>query len=185
MIHGVCNPPEYACGLWQDAAPDLGFLVCPAGNASCGKAMYDAPTWTEPDPKIDDDLEASIAKTLEAFPDAIDRTDAVLCGFSKGAYVAVKIAAAHPGRWPYLVLNEANVTLSVEQLKKAGVRAVALVAGEKGGQINGEKATTAKLQKAGYPAKFWPMPNAGHYYSDDISTIMRDAIDFVTSVKAE
>jgi predicted esterase len=170
--------------LWQDAAPDLGFLVCPAGNSSCGKAMYDAPSWTEPDSKIDDDLESAIQKTMEAFPDAIDRSGAVLCGFSKGAYAAMKIAAAHPGRWPYLVLNEANVQLSVDALKKAQVRAVAMIAGEIGGQIAGEKKTVAALEKAGFPAKFWPMPNAGHYYSDDISTIMREAIEFVTAVPA-
>lgn len=184
MLHGVCNPPEYACGLWQESATDLGFLVCPAGNASCGPAMYDAPTWTEPDTKIDEDLERSIDATLDAFPNAIDRSDAVLCGFSKGAYTAMKIALAHPGRWPYLVFNEANVQPSVDQLQKAKVRAVAFIAGEIGGQIGKEKSTVAKLQKAGFPAKFWPMPKAGHYYSEDIATIMREAIEFVTSVPA-
>lgn len=182
MLHGLCNPPEYACGLWEPSAPALGFLICPAGDGSCGKAQYDAPTWIEGDAEIDADLERAIARTVEVFPDAIERDDAVLCGFSRGAYVAVKIATAHPGRWPYLVLNEANVTLSVDQLRAAKVRAVALIAGEFGGQIVAERATVARLQKAGFPARFWPMPKAGHWYSDDIARIMTESIDFVTSV---
>jgi hypothetical protein len=32
--------------------------------------------------------------------------------------------------WPYLVLNEADVALDVAQLRAAGVKAVALLAGE-------------------------------------------------------
>jgi hypothetical protein len=183
MLHGICNPPEYACGLWASTGVDLGFLVCPKGETSCGPAQYDAPTWTKPEPKIDEDLELAIETTMTEFPGEISRDDAVLCGFSRGAYMAVRFAAAHPGRWPYLVLNEANVQLDVAQLKKAKVRAVALIAGEIGGQIGGEKKTAAKLEKAGFPVRFWPMPKAGHWYSDDIPQIMKEAIDFVTSYK--
>lgn len=183
FLHGICNPPEYACGLWQETSVDLGFLVCPTGDASCGPGQYNAPTWGKPEPKIDEDLEAAIDAARAQFPDAISRDDAVLCGFSRGAYMAVRFALAHPGRWPYLVLNEANVTLDAAALRKAKVRAVALIAGEIGGQIGGEKKTVAALEKAGFPVKFWPMPKAGHWYSDDIATIMQEAIEFVTAVK--
>ena len=184
FLHGICNPPEYACGLWAQTSTELGFLVCPTGDARCGPGQYNAPTWGKPEGKIDEDLEHAIEATMARFPGAITRDDAVLCGFSRGAYMAVKFAVAHPGRWPYLVLNEANVALSAEQLRKAGVRAVALIAGEIGGQIAGEKKTAAALIKQGFPARFWPMPKAGHFYSDDIGQIMREAIDFVTAVPA-
>jgi predicted esterase len=184
FLHGVCNPPEYACGLWMQTSTQLGFLVCPTGDARCGPGQYNAPTWGKPEAAIDVDLEHAIDATMARFPGAIARDDAVLCGFSRGAYMAVKFAAAHPGRWPYLVLNEANVTLSVDQLKKAKVRAVALIAGELGGQIAGERKTAAALSKQGFPARFWPMPKAGHFYSDDIAQIMKEAIEFVTAVPA-
>jgi pimeloyl-ACP methyl ester carboxylesterase len=184
FLHGICNPPEYACGLWTQTSTQLGFLVCPTGDARCGPGQYNAPTWGKPEGQIDVDLEHAIDATIARFPDAITRDDAVLCGFSRGAYMAVKFASAHPGRWPYLVLNEANVTLSVEQLKKAKVRAVALIAGELGGQIGGERKTAATLAKQGFPARFWPMPKAGHFYSDDIAQIMKEAIEFVTAVPA-
>lgn len=181
MLHGVCNPPAYACGLWSETAKDLGFLVCPTGDGSCGPAMYNAPTWNEPDPKIDEDLEKAIATVDAQYPNELARDDAVLLGFSRGAYVSVKIAAAHPGRWPYLVLIEANVNVTAAQLREAGVRAVALVAGEIGSQLAGERKTAEKLAKEGYPAKLWVMPKAGHHYSSDIESIMRDAITWVTS----
>jgi len=180
-LHGVCNPPGYACGYWATTAATFGFLVCPTGNDSCGKAMYDAPTWTESDDKIDSDLEAAVAKVDELYPNEISREGSVLTGFSKGAYTAVKIAQKHPGRWPYLVLNEANVSLSVPMLEKAKVRAVALIAGEIGGQVAGERATVNALVAKGYPAKLWVMPKAGHYYSENIADIMKEAIEFVTS----
>ena len=184
FLHGMCNPPEYACGLWLDTGAQLGFVVCPTGDARCGPAQYNAPTWAKPEPKIEDDVERAIATTMEQFPGEISRDDEVLCGFSIGGYMAVHFAAAHPGRWPYLVINEANVSLSVPMLKKAQVRAVALIAGELGGQIQGERATAKALEAQGFPVKFWMMPQAGHYYSGNIGEIMQEAIEFVTSVPA-
>lgn len=181
MLHGVCNPPGYTCGLWAETAKDLGFLVCPTGDGSCGPSMYNAPTWNEPDTKIDEDLELSIGKVDAIYPGELDRKDGVLLGFSRGAYVGAKIAATHPGRWPYLVLIEADVKLSKKMLDAAGVRAVALIAGEIGGQIAGERKTEKALVAEGYPAKLWVMRKAGHHYSDDIETVMREAIDWATT----
>ncbi len=181
MLHGVCNPPAYACGLWAETATSLGFLVCPQGSGSCGEAMWNAPTWTGGHTGMDADLEASVAKVAAIYPEQIDPDGAVLAGFSMGAYAAVQIAAAHPGRWPYLVLNEANVELDANKLRTAKVRAVALLAGEKGTQVGGERATVEALKKAGFPAKLWVMKDAGHHYSNDIQALMREAIEWVTS----
>ena len=96
-----------------------------------------------------------------------------------GAYAAYQIARAHPGRWPYLILNEANVPLDKAQLEAAGVRAVALIAGERGSQLAGERKTAERLAKQGYPARLWVMKGAGHHYSADIDAIMSEAIAYV------
>ena len=141
--------------------------------------MSRAPTWTQPAAKIDLDLEAAIAAVDAELPGLSTRDGAILMGFSKGAYGAVKIAAAHPGRWPHLVLIEANVQLSAASLRAAGVRAVALIAGERSGQLRGQRRTAEQLARQGFPAKLWVMPNAGHHYSADIDTIMAAALDFV------
>ena len=180
-LHGVCNPPGYACGYWVEAASKSGFLVCPEGNSHCG--ANGPPTWTEPVAKIDADLERAVAVVEGAYPGEVDREGAVLTGFSLGAYSAVQIARNHPGRWPYLILNEADVPLDATQLRAAGVRAVALLAGENGSQVAGERRTAERLAKQGFPARLWVMKGAGHYYSADIDALMAEAIAFVLAAR--
>lgn len=183
MLHGVCNPPGYTCGLWSETAKDLGFLVCPTGDGSCGPAMYDAPTWNEGDTKIDEDLEKAIATVDALVPGELSREAPVLLGFSRGAYVSVKIAEAHPNRWPYLVLIEATPALSAKRLRAAGVKAVALLAGEIGSQAAGEKKLEKALSQEGFPARYWVMKGAGHHYSNDVDVLLREAVAWATSQK--
>ncbi len=178
-LHGVCNPPGYACGYWVHAGSERGFLVCPTGNATCGPSMASAPTWTEPFERMDEDLEKAIATVADAYPGEVGRDGAVLTGFSRGGYAAVRLAQLHPGRWPYLLVTEADVSLSAPLLRAWGVRAVALVAGEIGGQIAGERKTAEALARQGFPARLWAMPKAGHYYSANIDAIMGEAIDWM------
>lgn len=176
-LHGVCNPPGYACGYWTEAAAKTGFLVCPSGNARCGAGG--PPTWTESFVQMDADLEKAIALVEQRYPAQFDREGSVLTGFSLGATAAYQIALAHPGRWPYLVLVEADVALDKAQLEKAGIRRVALLAGERSGQVAGERQTAARLARQGYPAKLWVMKGAGHHYSADIDALMDEALAFV------
>ena len=183
-LHGVCNPPEYACGYWIAAASQRGLLVCPEGNTHCGAADGNATTWTKPAAGMSADLEKAIAAVADVFVDRFDRKGAVLMGFSKGAYAAPKIAAAHPGRWPYLILVEAKVRTTAAALRAAKVRAVALIAGERSGQHATMRRTAAQLAKQGFAAKLWVMPKAGHHYSANIDAIMAEALDFVVAAGA-
>jgi hypothetical protein len=184
-LHGICYPPSYSCGRWIGAASDLGVLVCPTGNARCGDSgvgppSWEAPTWEELVTIMDGDLERSIAKVEAKHRGSIRRDGGVLTGFSRGAYAAPVIARMHPGRWPYLVLIEANVPLAAASLRKAGIRAVALVAGEVGTEIAGERKTAAALEADGFPVRLFVMPRVAHLYSDDMEQIMSDALAFVT-----
>lgn len=179
-LHGVCNPPGYACGYWVNAASHAGTLVCPEGDSHC-PGLAGVPTWKEPFGAMDDDLERAVAAVDAAHPGDIDRDGAVLTGFSLGAYAAVDIVKRHPGRWPYLILTEADVPLDAATLRKAGVRAVALLGGERGSQVAGAKRTVDRLVKQGYPAKMIVMRGAGHHYSADIDALMAEALAFVTS----
>jgi hypothetical protein len=183
-LHGMCGPPPYACGKWLGAGTEVGFMVCPTGNARCGDSpvgppSWEAPSWMELVGIMDHDLEAAIAKVQAKRPGAIDRAGAILTGYSRGAYAAPVIARAHPGRWPYLVLIEASAPLSAASLSAAGVRAVALVAGEQGTEIAGMRKTQAELERASFPAKVFVMQRTGHLYSDDMESVMHDALDYV------
>jgi len=177
-LHGVCNPPGYACGYWIGAAADVGFLVCPTGNSHCG-GPSGPPTWSEPATRMDADLERAIATVDAAYPGEISRDGAILTGFSLGGTVAAQIALAHPGRWPYLILTEASPPLDARTLRAAGVRAVAMLAGEIGGQVAGERKTVDRLKRDGFPARLWVMKGAGHHYSADIDALMAEALAFV------
>ncbi len=130
---------------------------------------------------MDHDLERSIASVVARHPDSTTRDGAILTGFSRGAYAAPVIARRHPGRWPLLVLIEANVPLDAASLRKAGVRAVALVAGEKGTELKGERKTAARLEQEGFPARLFVMPLVAHQYADNMEEIMTDALSFVVA----
>ena len=181
MIHGVCTPPSYVCGAWKSAAAAAGVLVCPEGNTTCGPDGTGGPTWEEPFPAIDDDVEVAVHAAIREVPGRVTRSGSVLAGFSRGGSAAVILAIRHPGRWPFLIVNEADVDLTVPMLRDARVRAVALIAGEWGTQLAGERKTAEALAKAGFPIKLWIMPKAGHFYSPDIDSIMKEALDFVVS----
>jgi hypothetical protein len=178
-LHGLCNPPGYACGFWTHAGSEAGFLVCPTGNSSCGTGADAPPTWTEGDVDIDRDLERAVTTVDAQYPGEMSRDGAVLTGFSRGAYAAGRIAVLHPGRWPYLLLTEADVPLDARTLRGAGVRAVAMLAGETGSQIQGERRTVQRLSSQGLRARLWVMPRAGHFYSANIDDIMREALDWL------
>lgn len=130
---------------------------------------------------MDADLEASIAKVSAKYPGAFRRDGAVLTGYSRGAFAAPVIARRHPGRWPYLVLIEANAPLKVAELCKSGVLAVALVAGEWGTELEGGRKTEGELLAARFPARLFVMPKTGHLYAEDMESVMHDALAFVLS----
>jgi hypothetical protein len=128
---------------------------------------------------MDADLESSIAKVMAKHRDTIRRNDAILTGYSRGAYAAPVIARRHPGRWPYLVLIEASMPLTASGLRTAGVRAVALVAGEQGTEVAGMRKTQAELERDGLPAKLFIMRHTSHPYSEDMEYVMHAALSFV------
>ena len=185
-LHGICHPPSYSAGRWLGAAVDVGVLVTPTGNARCGDAnlgppSWEAPSWEELVAAMDADLERSIAKVEAKHRGSLRRDGAILTGFSRGAFAAPVIARMHPGRWPLLVLIEANVPVSAASLRKAGVRAVAWLAGEVGTEIAGERKIDADLRSAGFPSKLFVMPRVAHLYPDDMDSLMREAFQFVLS----
>lgn len=183
-LHGMCGAPSYACGTWTRAAAGVGALICPTGNATCGDAptgppSWEAATWSELVALMDRDLEASIATIARAAPDVWRRDDAILTGYSRGGFAAPAIAARHPGRWPYLVLIEANAPLRAAALRKSGVRAVALIGGEWGTELPGLRTTAIALGEEGFPARVFVMPRTGHPYSANIDAVMAEAMAYV------
>ena len=183
-------PPAYMVA-WPDDVEAMSLKDLPAYERHPRSLVYSTCVelgllrdgrFTCADAKASEILRVAVLDDKNAgHPGEIDREGAILTGFSLGAYSAVQIARNHPGRWPYLILNEANVALDAAQLRAAGVKAVALLAGERGSQVAGEKRTVESLARQGFPARLWVMKGAGHFYSADIDALMADAVTFVLS----
>ncbi len=181
-LHGQCAPPVYSCGQWLDAGAARGFLVCPTGNEHCTSPMGPA-MWDESFALMDQDLERGIAVVAKKTDGGFGREGSVLTGFSRGGWAAIELVRMHPGRWPYLILVEADVTATLAHLKASKVRALAMIAGEQGTELPGEKKTVETLVAQGYPAKLFVMPKTAHLYSTNIDELMGQALDFVLATK--
>ena len=179
-LHGQCAPPVYSCGQWIDAGAERGYLVCPTGNEHCNDSPMGPAMWDESFALMDQDLEKGIrAASAKEGDGGIVRDGAVMTGFSRGGWAAIEIVRMHPGRWPYLVLIEADVTINKAMLDAAKVKRVAMIAAENGTELAGEKKSVDAMKAAGYPAELFVMPGTWHLYSTDIDEIMRKALDFV------
>jgi hypothetical protein len=189
-LHGTCGGPEYATGSWIHAGVEVGALVAPTGNAHCGSSPLSPPTWEAPSwgelvRDMDADLERSVAIVKARHPRSIRQEGAILTGYSRGGYAVPFLAGMRPGRWPLLLIIEADATLDAASLRRAKVRAVALVAGELGDQIAGMRKTQEQLVAASFPARLFVMPNTGHLYSTNIESVMREALGFLVASDAD
>jgi poly(3-hydroxybutyrate) depolymerase len=180
-LHGLCQPIVASCSPWAHGASERGFLVCPSGNSSCGSSIAEAPTWNETDEEVEADIEKAIDVMEASYSGEVSREDGVLTGFSRGGYIAARLVSMFPKRWPYLIICEANAQMTAERLRAAGVRAVAIVAGEESIEYPGEKATAEQLEKDGMRVRLYTMKGVGHAYSKDYDDLMAQAVDFVTS----
>ena len=172
----MCTPPAYSCGRWLGAAEEAGVLVCPTGNAPCADSPA-LPTWEEPFAKIDEDLEAALARVETRYPRSWTRHGAILTGYCGGLCCRHHCPAAS-GALALLILNEADVELTLPTLKAARIRAVALIAGEWGDQIAGER-ERGRVGGAAHPSS-GDAQNRPSLFRN-IDDIMRDAIAFVVS----
>ncbi len=179
-LHGQCAPPVYSCGQWLDAGAARGFVVCPTGNEHCTSPIGPA-MWDESFTLMDQDLERAISIAAKKTDGGFTRDGAVLTGFSRGGWAAIELVRMHPGRWPYLVLIEADVTATLAHLRASKVQSMVMIAGEWGTELPGEQKTVDALVAAGYPAKLLVMPKTAHLYSANINDLMAEALDYVTS----
>jgi predicted esterase len=127
-------------------------------------------------PRLDAALDAAEALA----PAALDRRQGgTLVGFSNGAFVAVQVALAEPGRWSGLVLMSADVALDANQLRGAGVKRVVLAAGDRDGTRASLQASAQRLKASGLDARYLSLGPVGHSFARDMDARMLDAISWV------
>jgi predicted esterase len=177
-LHGMWAGPEQECGVFEQAARPFGFLVCPRGNAPNGEWWM----WTGTYATVAPQLRAALKAADGLAPGKLDRSGGgTLVGYSNGAYFAVEVAMAEPGKWTGLVLLSMRVDLDVPRLRAAGIRRIVLAAGEKDGVRASLQALAERTDAAGLPTRFASLGPGGHEFPSDMSARMCDAVAWVRS----
>ncbi len=183
FLHGMWASPEDSCPVFQAAATPFGFLVCPRGNAP--QAGVDGGTmWMGNAVDAAGPIHAALDAAGRMAPGKLDRSgEGTLIGFSNGAYFAAEMARLEAGKWPGLVLISMKLDLDAAQLRAAGVRRVALMAGDQDDVGAPLQALAKRLDGAGLPARFFSMGPVGHAFPADMPARTCGAIAWVRAAE--
>lgn len=172
-LHGMWASPEDSCFVFERAATEFGFLVCPRGNAPFGDGTMWSGTYADAQRQIRPALAAAEALA----PGKMDRGgDGTLIGYSNGAYFAVEVACAEPGRWSGLILLSMKLKLDATRLRTAGVERVLLAAGDQDGARASMQQGADRLRAEGLEARFMSLGPGGHPFPADMADRMVEAI---------
>jgi len=174
-LHGMWASPEDSCSFFERAAAEA-VLVCPRGNAPAESGGAWRGTLLEKRRSIDAALE--VAKDLVR-PRTLATSGGVAMGFSSGAALALELALAAPGRWSGLVLMSMKLQLDPARLKTAGVKRVALAAGDLDGSQPSMVQNQKMLAAAGVDARFFTLGPVGHHFAANMESRMVDVLAWV------
>ncbi len=176
FLHGMWASPEDSCGVFERASRPFGFLVCPRGNAPLGEGRMWSGNYASVAPQVHAALDAASALA----PGKLDRSGGgTLIGYSNGAYFALQVALAEPGKWTGLVLLSMRLELDPARLRSVGIRRVVLAAAEKDGARASMQALAERIDAAGLPTRFVSLGPGGHEFPADMSARMCDAVAWV------
>ena len=177
MLHGMCALPEYECPVFRTGATRDGWLLCAPGPAACaggGGAM-----WVGSTKALVQAVETPLRALGDRHAERIDARRKALVGYSLGAPAALRIALAQPGEWSGLMIVNAGVEPSAATVRKAGVKRIALVAGDRDRSAHKLKRAALRLQRAGVDARYFSMGAVGHYFDASSESRMVEALTWL------
>ncbi len=171
-LHGVCGLTANGCTHFEGAP---GWLVCPQANQRCANG---GSSWSGSLEEKRATVNAALDAARAQWPESA-RAPVVLVGFSQGAYVAMDLARAEPGRFAGLLLLGADTGHAVDALRASRARRVALACGAYDMMFPRMRATPGALAASGIAARFGSLGAVGHTYvagdgTDDLLTSMLD-----------
>ncbi|MFO0660156.1 MAG: hypothetical protein U0165_10040 [Polyangiaceae bacterium] len=103
----------------------------------------------------------------------------MLIGYSLGANAAATVLAEQPGQWSGLVIVNSSAIPSAEELQKAGVSRIALVAGDHDMTAGALSLAAPKLRKAGLNAKYFSLGKVGHFFDETTPSRMLRPLQWI------
>lgn len=174
-LHGMWASPEDSCSFFERAVADA-VLICPRGNAPAQSGGAFRGTLLEKRRSLDAALDT--ARELVR-PRTIATAGGIAMGFSSGAAFALELALAEPGRWSGLVLMSMKLHIDPAKVRAAGVKRVALAAGELDGSRSSLMSNEKLLVSAGVEARFFSPGPVGHHFATDMEARMADVLAWV------
>lgn len=182
MLHGMCGTAEDICAATHALTGSRGFLVCPAGNGTCG----DVPDWTGDGKAKASFVLGGLGAARSTLGIARDPAHGdVLMGFSRGAFVARDVAYESKDEWVGLVLMGAATIPDADRLRAAGIRRVVLASGDFDGARKTMVAAARKLCQKGLPARFVSLGPIYHALPVDLAARLGPSLDWVRSAERD
>jgi hypothetical protein len=180
-LHARADRPEWACGEWRGITQAQPFILCPHGvpaDAPSNAGLVFAgiePTRRE--------IDAGIAALRARFGPYVAEGPMICAGFSLGANLGVRVAAAEPARFPIAVLGEGGhdawTPERVAGFAKGGGKRVLFVCST--GVCDTEAARPLlALAHAGVETKLVSAGHIGHLVDDRVVSVVREAWPWVT-----
>ena len=174
VLHGACGDPAPGCALWERAATERGWLLCPSGPRRCG----DAWDWSGSGESKRAHLDAAIDALVSRWPGHVAAEGHVLVGFSRGAFAARDILYAG-ARYRGVIFIGAAFVPDAAKLRAQGVRRVVFACGDHDGARPTMVKATATLLRHGLQARFVSTGRIWHQLPADLSERMKEPLAWV------
>ncbi|MFC1643289.1 hypothetical protein ACFL5O_11505 [Myxococcota bacterium] len=115
----------------------------------------------------DKSLQSTLRRSLAALQqqsDTVDLQRKALIGYSLGASAALRAVTVAQGEWSGLMLVNAGLEPNATVLRAAGVKRVALVAGERDLSSPKLQRAAKRLLRGQVDARFFSLAATGHYF---------------------
>jgi predicted esterase len=160
-LHGMCASGQLECPAFASASR-AGWLVCPDGNVSCQGGGF---MWAGMPRPLEARIDAALAALRATGGAQVGEGPMAIVGYSLGAPAAMLQVMREPYRYDRLMIVNASMEPSVAQMKRAGVRRVALVAGERDATVHKLRAAALRLAGGGVDARFFALAATDHYFN--------------------
>lgn len=159
FLHALCGASWHWSLTLEDAISPHAWLISPEANRKCAGG---GASWGGGGAAVGALIDNVIERAKSV--DGAGPADAprVLMGFSQGAWIALDVVRAQPGKYNALVLMAMDVKTNARELRDAGIERIVLASGDRDGASGPMRALARRLQSEQFPARYASFGAVGH-----------------------